>query len=138
MRGLPHTYFSQEVSLSELRYHQEKSLLKIRSSPMNEKFHKICSSCGTGFDSKCKECKDKYYKRMDERMNKCMDEKGGGLKVGHCELCGFLSTKICSSCKECYYCDKNCQVKHWAIHKKYCQEHSFKKNVENGINNEGL
>lgn len=29
--------------------------------------------------------------------------------------------KICSKCKLCRYCDKECQVKDWPVHKRRCK-----------------
>lgn len=40
-----------------------------------------------------------------------------------CEFCRKSSIKTmpaCSACKMTYYCNKECQTKHWADHKKEC------------------
>lgn len=45
---------------------------------------------------------------------------------GTCNECGNNQGEklTCSGCKNAYYCNKDCQKKHWKQHKKYC---TFKK-----------
>ncbi|XP_073447742.1 zinc finger MYND domain-containing protein 10 isoform X1 [Aquarana catesbeiana] len=37
-----------------------------------------------------------------------------------CGACGAEATKRCSRCQSEWYCDRQCQVKHWQKHKKAC------------------
>ena len=37
-----------------------------------------------------------------------------------CAVCGKDSGIRCSRCKQEYYCGRDCQVKHWKEHKKFC------------------
>lgn len=37
-----------------------------------------------------------------------------------CALCGKPATGQCGKCKEYYYCERSCQVKHWPSHKPEC------------------
>ncbi|KAM4722818.1 zinc finger MYND domain-containing protein 10 [Rhinophrynus dorsalis] len=37
-----------------------------------------------------------------------------------CGLCGSEATKRCSRCQSEWYCNRECQVKHWNKHKKAC------------------
>jgi hypothetical protein len=40
-----------------------------------------------------------------------------------CDECKIFSRsmKMCSKCKNCYYCSRECQVANWPTHKKNCQ-----------------
>jgi hypothetical protein len=39
-----------------------------------------------------------------------------------CDCCGKENAaKKCSKCNQAYYCDRDCQVKHWSFHKKSCK-----------------
>jgi hypothetical protein len=33
-----------------------------------------------------------------------------------------VSNKVCTGCKVVYYCSRKCQVEHWKVHKKMCQQ----------------
>jgi len=37
-----------------------------------------------------------------------------------CELCGHDAERKCSKCRKAWYCTRECQVKHWKIHKEKC------------------
>lgn len=38
-----------------------------------------------------------------------------------CDACGKANARMrCGQCKKTFYCDKNCQLKHWKDHKKDC------------------
>lgn len=37
-----------------------------------------------------------------------------------CSHCGSKADKKCSKCKTDFYCSRNCQVKHWPLHKQQC------------------
>lgn len=42
--------------------------------------------------------------------------------ITSCASCNKAnSTQRCSKCKEVYYCGRDCQQKHWAIHKTHCK-----------------
>ena len=47
----------------------------------------------------------------------------------HCNV--EEGTKRCSGCKQTYYCSKECQTKHWQIHKKKCKQIRRKKAKRN-------
>ena len=40
---------------------------------------------------------------------------------GNCGFCGALASVKCSSCKSVFYCDRNCQKRHWKEHKSFCK-----------------
>ncbi|AYV81166.1 MAG: putative ankyrin repeat and MYND domain-containing protein 2 [Harvfovirus sp.] len=44
-------------------------------------------------------------------------------------------TKRCSICKTVYFCDKECQGRAWAIHKKHCGRNLFTICISCGSNN---
>jgi len=49
----------------------------------------------------------------------------GGKKVcGNCVKVEDDTTKYkaCGNCRSVYYCGRDCQAKHWPIHKKYCSK----------------
>lgn len=39
-----------------------------------------------------------------------------------CAVCGAINVKLrhCARCKSIYYCGKECQVKHWGVHRAVC------------------
>lgn len=39
---------------------------------------------------------------------------------GLCGFCGALATVKCAKCRRIFYCDRNCQKRHWKEHKKVC------------------
>ena len=41
---------------------------------------------------------------------------------GICGFCGAAASVKCSKCKAVFYCDRNCQKRHWKEHKKSCVE----------------
>ena len=46
-------------------------------------------------------------------------------KVRVCDNCSVatgVKLQLCSRCKYVYYCDQQCQTKHWSIHKHDCKE----------------
>ena len=43
-------------------------------------------------------------------------------KIGPCGFCGSLAEVKCSNCKAIYYCDRNCQKRHWKQHKTACKQ----------------
>ena len=40
---------------------------------------------------------------------------------GDCILCGKLARMLCSGCKNVFYCNRDCQKKHWSSHKSDCK-----------------
>ena len=56
-----------------------------------------------------------------------------------CNFCNAQNcTKRCSQCHETYYCNRQCQINHWKIHKKVCkiikQEKNNLSKSKSGIN----
>ena len=41
--------------------------------------------------------------------------------TGPCGFCGAEAIVKCARCKAIYYCDRNCQKRHWKEHKKVCK-----------------
>ena len=45
----------------------------------------------------------------------------------NCNLCSFChlqADRVCSACKLIYYCNRECQIAHWRIHKAQCLVYS--------------
>lgn len=42
--------------------------------------------------------------------------------ISLCGECNASATKKCSKCQKVYYCSRDCQVKHWPMHKENCLE----------------
>ena len=41
--------------------------------------------------------------------------------TGHtCTICNTPTTNCCSRCQTAHYCRRECQLAHWAVHKKIC------------------
>jgi len=55
---------------------------------------------------------------MADSTIKPSDEK----PLGPCGFCGALAEVKCSTCKSVYYCDRNCQKRHWKQHKTGCKQ----------------
>lgn len=58
---------------------------------------------------------------VDKGYKKQVPEKG----CHHCNMCDKMESearthKRCSRCKVAYYCNAECQHKHWPIHRKGC------------------
>lgn len=98
MKGRPWQAFPQERSFDDYPYHP------------------ICKTCGTAFDGKCATCKIRLYNRPKLKDPPLL----------FCGECGNIARKYrCSGCKEEYYCNRKCQLKHWPVHKKDCKKNSF-------------
>lgn len=59
----------------------------------------------------------KIIKELRDKHNKPDVCAGCGAEAGK----GGKSLLVCSTCKDRKYCSRNCQKKHWAIHKKLCE-----------------
>jgi len=47
------------------------------------------------------------------------------IRGGHCANCGQAdAAKFCARCLICCYCSRECQLKHWKQHKKYCKKNN--------------
>lgn len=56
-----------------------------------------------------------------EKLYESSGSKGSSGGPGrNCSSCGGRATFKCSRCKQVWYCDKTCQMKHWGEHKKLC------------------
>ena len=43
--------------------------------------------------------------------------------IRNCDACSKESpSKKCSRCRNTYYCDRECQISHWQVHKKECNQ----------------
>ena len=52
-----------------------------------------------------------------EKSENSTEEKN----IGPCGFCGALAEVKCANCKSAYYCDRNCQKRHWKEHKTACK-----------------
>lgn len=64
-------------------------------------------------------------KKFDEEYDTYRNFSGVIHKISGIKFCIFcgkhnLNMKTCSSCKLAYYCNKECQIKDWKIHKLEC------------------
>lgn len=41
--------------------------------------------------------------------------------------------KVCGKCRSAKYCSKQCQEKHWSIHKKFCFDKNSNVNVQDNM-----
>merc|ERR1712062_429584 len=61
----------------------------------------------------------------DEAELKAAESKSFNMSMGglKCGSCGCDSKKLmqCSGCHNVFYCDANCQRKHWAAHRQDCR-----------------
>lgn len=54
-----------------------------------------------------------------------------GIKITRCTRCSSPgASQWCSRCKAAYYCNRDCQVSHWKVHKKVCGRDSGEKFVD--------
>lgn len=60
-----------------------------------------------------------FMEKFNETDN-CFEPKNS-IDEHHCVQCSVLAAKKCSRCEQIYYCSRECQVKHWPIHKTICQ-----------------
>jgi hypothetical protein len=44
------------------------------------------------------------------------------LNVSACVVCQKINAHLCARCRSTAYCGKECQKKHWLIHKTYCKK----------------
>ena len=63
---------------------------------------------------------DKTYKEEDDSASK-------QTKTGKCTRCHSSCSKVCARCKDVFYCSKECQKKHWKIHRRTCERVSRSK-----------
>ena len=61
---------------------------------------------------------DKLFKEQDwlEKKNKKSKES-----ILVCAVCLTHTTNRCDRCKKVFYCTRECQLKHWKLHKKNCR-----------------
>lgn len=53
-----------------------------------------------------------------ETQQRKPDEVEGGT---FCGKCNANAVKKCAKCEKVYYCTRECQVKHWPVHKEHCR-----------------
>ena len=60
-------------------------------------------------------CLDKQYASMKSQP-----------KMAVCDVCNKMKERrsmlICAKCERVQYCSRECQLKHWPVHKKWCKE----------------
>ena len=44
------------------------------------------------------------------------------MKLGVCVICGDSKVKMCAGCKVIPYCGRDCQKRHWHVHKAVCKQ----------------
>lgn len=64
---------------------------------------------------------------------------GSGGSGGECANCGVRAAgekrlMKCGRCREAHYCSKECQTKHWNIHRKMCDESTQESIMVGGTN----
>lgn len=64
----------------------------------------------------------KTRRNRNRKRKKIMFEYLGAKNKRYCSECGKLDPRNrCVVCKTAHYCDKDCQLKNWPIHKKTCK-----------------
>jgi len=60
-------------------------------------------------------------KRLATTISGCFNSLEQFVEKSHnCSFCFARAEKKCSKCKMVWYCTRDCQVKHWKVHKKVC------------------
>ena len=64
----------------------------------------------------------KFEKKEEPKKEEKKKETEKKVPEGDCTLCGKLARMLCSGCKNVFYCDRDCQKKHWSSHKNDCKK----------------
>ena len=62
-------------------------------------------------------CSNNHLKNVRKALRK--DNNNIIFKCNNCGKGDNIKLK-CSRCRNCYYCDRNCQLENWKLHKKVC------------------
>ena len=60
-------------------------------------------------------------------------EELGDEDVGICPVCSKTAENKCTACKEIFYCNRECQKKHWKTHKFECKSLPYKVIYTNAV-----
>ena len=63
-------------------------------------------------------CLDELYKQQDRLEKK---NKKSKQSIQECAECGEQTNRRCQKCKQIFYCGRECQLRHWKMHKKDCK-----------------
>ena len=64
------------------------------------------------------------WEMLDNKINFiCIFEPNNSIEMLFCAVCRKQTTSKCGQCKLIFYCGRDCQTKHWKVHKKYCENY---------------
>jgi len=74
----------------------------------------------SGVVAMAKRLNEAYNTDFLMRMDTTIDANDGHTYCGKCKA---IAIKKCAKCEKVYYCTRECQIKHWPIHKATCRAH---------------
>ena len=78
--------------------------------------------CFQNFFSACKNASKSEDIVVDNIIENAVDKKKKKIRTTTCVVCEKITKHLCSICNLVYYCNKECQLKQWKIHKLTCNK----------------